>query len=149
MSPNYLDKTILLRYTDELRYGAVVFNSQGIALARVKLEESVVFVGFMADEKLLVVHDNASFQLYNAYDKRLTPRNLEIPLKSHFDRSQEGKGIEFVKSCYDSFVVMAGNKTLHMIYDFDSPKRATLPYDREVDAISRHQLAINYDFKRF
>lgn len=148
VSKNYAATEQFMVYETELRENIVVYNSAGETLNYIRLKPTLIHAGILSDERILVVLSDATYGIYNPYEKNLQPQFSEIPLNAYFNKEKEGKGIEFVKIVGDTFVIMEANKTLHIIYNLDSPKRLTLNYDREVETMGREQLFGLYDYRK-
>ena len=131
--PLYLTRD--LNQTDEylpvdenLKKHIIVHLADGQRLARISTPPDAMSIFFLANERLLILKRDGIYHIYNPYDFNTdkTVDIREIPLRKYFNDDQQGNGIKLSISDSTSMVLLAGNNTLHFIYQLDNPKRIQL-----------------------
>lgn len=113
---------------ENLKQHIMVHVADGQRIARISIPQQAMAIFFLVNEKLLVFKRDGVYHIYNPYDFNTdkTVDIREIPLRNYFIDSQQGNGIKLCISDSTSMVLLAGNNTLHFIYQLDNPKRVQL-----------------------
>lgn len=122
------DTDAYLPVDENLKQHIMVHTADGQRIARISIPPQTISIFFLVNEKLLVLKRDGIYHIYNPYDFNTdkTVDIREIPLRNYFIDTQQGNGIKLCISDSTSMVLLAGNNTLHFVYQLDNPKRVQL-----------------------
>lgn len=124
-----LDQDLDLMEVDKSLVSTIaVHRADGRRICRINSKD-VISASFLPDEKILKIYNDGRFGIVNPFDEKNLIRNeiiIEFPHKSKFMSNGEQKGIKFVKTFQNSFVLFTNTQNLFYFYDLENLKTKKL-----------------------